>query len=81
MTFAFSVCWPSKQIMGMLPCSSPEAHTHDWLLINGFWSLSLTFGLLYCAWTLHNARSWRIGPVWLRSFLADYGVVSMVQLG
>ena len=60
-------------------CSSPLSRTHDWLLINGFWSLFLAFGLLYCAWTLHHARSWRIGPTWMRTFLADYGVVSMVN--
>ena len=60
-------------------CSSPEANTHPWLLINGFWGLVLAFGLLYTAWQLHWARTWVLGPTWLRNFLADYGVVSMVR--
>ena len=48
--------------------------------MNGFWSLLLALGLLYTAWQLHWARSWTLGPHWLRNFLADYGVVSMVRL-
>ena len=46
--------------------------------MNGFWGLLLAFGLLYTAWQLHWARTWTLGPHWLRNFLADYGVVSMV---
>ena len=62
-------------------CSSAEATTHPWLLINGFWGLFLAFGLLYTAWQLHWARTWVLGPAWLRNFMADYGVVSMVSGG
>lgn len=48
--------------------------------MNGLWAVFLSFGLLYTAWELHNARRWIIGPAWFRNFLADYGVVSMVWL-
>ena len=53
---------------------------YQWQLVGGLWGVFLSFGLLYTAWELHNARGWIVGPAWFRNFLADYGVVSMVWL-
>ncbi|KAK1549831.1 hypothetical protein Q3G72_008642 [Acer saccharum] len=49
-----------------------------WLYTNGLLSVIFSFGVLYCSLKSREARSWRYGTGWIRSFIADYGVPFMV---
>ncbi|XP_021298568.1 boron transporter 4 [Herrania umbratica] len=57
-----------------------EKYQFQWLYTNGLLGIIFTFGLLYAALKSRRARSWRYGTGWFRSFVADYGVPSMVVL-
>ncbi|KAF6138418.1 hypothetical protein GIB67_003796 [Kingdonia uniflora] len=50
----------------------------SWRFANGMFALVLSFGLLLTALRSRKARSWRYGSGWLRGFVADYGVPTMV---
>ncbi|PKI66713.1 hypothetical protein CRG98_012908 [Punica granatum] len=52
----------------------------QWLYVNGLLGVIFSFGLLYTARKSRDARSWRYGSGWLRSFIADYGVTLLVLL-
>ncbi|XP_055828619.1 boron transporter 4-like [Solanum dulcamara] len=57
---------------------SLEKYQFHWLYTNGLLGIIFTFGLLYTALKSRKARSWWYGTVWIRSFIADYGVPLMV---
>ncbi|KAJ4752545.1 HCO3- transporter family [Rhynchospora pubera] len=49
-----------------------------WLYTNGLLGIIFSIGVLYTSLKSRQARSWRYGTGWLRSFVADYGVPLMV---
>ncbi|KAF4372410.1 boron transporter 4 [Cannabis sativa] len=55
-----------------------EKYQFQWLYANGLLGIIFTFGLLVTALKSRKARSWWYGTGCLRSFIADYGVPSMV---
>ncbi|KAG8656893.1 probable boron transporter 7 [Manihot esculenta] len=55
-----------------------EKYQFHWLYANGLLAIIFSFGLLVTALKSRQARSWRYGTGWLRSFIADYGVPLMV---
>ncbi|CAN4114119.1 unnamed protein product [Withania somnifera] len=57
---------------------SLEEYQFHWLYTNGLLGIIFTIGLLYTTLKSRKARSWWYGTGWLRSFIADYGVPSMV---
>ncbi|XP_057503274.1 probable boron transporter 6 isoform X2 [Actinidia eriantha] len=61
---------------------NPKEQTYQfqWLYTNGLLAVIFSFGLVFSALKSRRARSWRYGTVWLRSFIADYGVPLMVLL-
>ncbi|KAF6148644.1 hypothetical protein GIB67_042603 [Kingdonia uniflora] len=54
-----------------------EKYQFQWLYLNEVLATIFSFGLLYTALKSRRARSWRYGTIWLRSFVADYGVPLM----
>ncbi|KAL5976994.1 Boron transporter 4 [Asimina triloba] len=54
------------------------AHEFQWLYTNGLIGIIFTFGVLLTSLKSRDARSWRYGTGWFRSFIADYGVPLMV---
>ena len=55
-----------------------EARLYAWILVNGFWSLFLAFGLTLTSLLTRTAHSWRFGNVLCRQLIADYGAPLMV---
>ncbi|KAF3328777.1 boron transporter 4-like isoform X3 [Carex littledalei] len=49
-----------------------------WLYSNGLLGIIFSIGVLYTSLKSRQARSWQYGTGWLRSFVADYGVLLMV---
>ncbi|KAL4302555.1 hypothetical protein GQ457_10G016290 [Hibiscus cannabinus] len=56
-----------------------EKNQFQWLYTNGLLAVIFSFGVLFTSLKTRNARSWRYGTGWLRSFIADYGVPLMVM--
>ncbi|KAL3844109.1 hypothetical protein ACJIZ3_001512 [Penstemon smallii] len=55
-----------------------EQYQFQWLYMNGLLAIIFSFGLLITALKSRDARTWRYGSGWFRSFIADYGVPLMV---
>ncbi|GMI88625.1 ARABIDOPSIS THALIANA REQUIRES HIGH BORON 4, REQUIRES HIGH BORON 4 [Hibiscus trionum] len=55
-----------------------EKYQFQWLYTNGLLAVIFSFGVLFTSLKTRNARSWRYGTGWFRSFMADYGVPLMV---
>ncbi|KAG5225309.1 boron transporter [Salix suchowensis] len=60
--------------------SKLEKYQFQWRYANGLLSVIFSLGVLFTALKSRRARSWRYGTVWLRGFIADYGVPLMVLL-
>ncbi|KAK6129716.1 hypothetical protein DH2020_036582 [Rehmannia glutinosa] len=58
--------------------ATEEQYQFPWLYTNGLLSVIFSFGLLMTALKSRNARSWRYGTGFFRSFIADYGVPLMI---
>ncbi|XP_051151616.1 boron transporter 4-like isoform X2 [Andrographis paniculata] len=55
-----------------------EGNQFQWLYVNGLLAVIFSIGLLITSLKIQQARSWRYGSGWMRSFLADYGVPLLV---
>ncbi|XP_051151615.1 probable boron transporter 6 isoform X1 [Andrographis paniculata] len=55
-----------------------EENQFQWSYVNGLLSVIFSLGLLITALKIQQARSWRYGSGWMRSFIADYGVPLLV---
>ncbi|KAJ6434969.1 hypothetical protein OIU84_000253 [Salix udensis] len=60
--------------------SKLEKYQFQWRYANGLLSVIFSLGVLFTSLKSRRARSWRYGTVWLRGFIADYGVPLMVLL-
>ncbi|KAM7509428.1 hypothetical protein LguiA_019881 [Lonicera macranthoides] len=60
--------------------NAEELYDFESLYTNGLLAVIFSFGLLYTALKSRNARSWKYGIGWSRSFIADYGVPLMVLM-
>ncbi|RHN76469.1 putative bicarbonate transporter [Medicago truncatula] len=58
-----------------------DKYQFHWLYANGLLGIIFTFCLLYTSLKSRRARSWLYGTGWLRSFIADYGVPFLVDMG
>ncbi|XP_058112511.1 boron transporter 4-like [Magnolia sinica] len=65
------------QMPGREDPNLPE-NQFQWLYTNGLLGVIFTFGVLLTSLRSREARSWRYGTGWLRSFIADYGVPLIV---
>ncbi|KAL6544271.1 Boron transporter 4 [Orobanche gracilis] len=58
--------------------ASEEQYRFPWLYTNGLLSIIFSSGVLMTSLKSRNARSWRYGTGFFRSFTADYGVPLMI---
>ncbi|KAL6547593.1 Boron transporter 4 [Orobanche hederae] len=58
--------------------ASEEQYQFPWLYTNGLLSIIFSSGVLMTSLKSRNARSWRYGTGFFRSFTADYGVPLMI---